>query len=675
MRSTLYLWLFLVQSLVALEPSWSWQPVTNQTPPKPKTKQWAWNSVDHFLLKVWEQEKLPLPQTTSLERRLRRMSYVLRGLPPERSDWQYLQEQGEEALDKIMDRYLASRRFAERWARHWLDVVRYADTSGGGRSYHFQEAWRYRQFVIDSFDQDKPYALFIQQQIAGDQLPYKNESQRRENLIATGFLQLGPKELAEYDKLKLKMDVVDEQLHTIGTSMMGLSLSCARCHDHKFDAVSTIDYYAMAGVFSSTRTLNGTMGLNGSIFSDWFRKPLELNAQEYKQYLQIKNEISELGKTIHRTSRAINKLKKLKDDKNDKKITELTAKLKDSKRKHSQLKKSPLMQSTLVMCVEDEAKPRDLAVMKRGNPRSLGDRVKRGAIAQFASMHVISEGESGRLAFAHWLSDAKHPLTYRVMVNRIWQHVFGRGLVATVNNFGNTGAKPDHPELLDWLTHQFIANDTSLKSLLKLLLSSHLFAVESHSGDEQARAKPEWFHHYLSRRLDAESLRDSMLKVSGEWCEPSRWQPVVNTSRDPNYLVKPEHFDPDSMKGWPSIYLPVIRNQNFNFTNMLKLFDAANPNMSVGQRKVSSLPTQALYLLNAPEMENWSRAAVKRIKSQSQNAEQFLQEAAVLLWGRSIQDNEKHLMSQLMPSSLEEESELTRVIQVMLMSHSFTFIL
>jgi hypothetical protein len=444
----------------------------------------------------------------------------------------------------VVDRLLASPSYGERWGRHWLDVVRYADTTANDANAVMRFAFRYRDYVVDAFNRDKPYDQFIIEQLAGDLLPGPADLRTRaERVIATGFLMVGPKALAETDKEQTRLDIADEQLDVTSRAFLGLTVSCARCHDHMFDPIPTMDYYSLAGVFRSTNPLMDEAP-NSSMWQEWPLVP------------------------------------------------------------------APGAKPILVMAPK-EGKPIDLRVHRRGNRFVLGRPAPRRFLQIIAGENhaPLTTKQSGRLELARWIASAKNPLTARVMVNRIWQHHFGTGLVATSDNFGTRGDRPSHPELLDWLAVRFVESGWSVKTMHRLIVLSSTYRMACVNDARAARLDPEnrllW--RMPRRRLEAEALRDAILAVSGQLDrtiggeESSaflyREAEILDAKRGFNAnRVKSDHPYYSRFRG-RSIYLPVVRNM---LPDVLTLFDAADPNAVTTVRNDTTVPAQALFLLNNP---------------------------------------------------------------------------
>jgi hypothetical protein len=572
---------------------WAFQAVSDPEPPRVRDQSWVRNGIDHFILAKLESNGIPTPDRASKAILERRLSFALVGLPPAMLD-------PKDSFLEQVEELLASPHYGERWGRHWLDVVRYADSNGLDENAAHANAWRYRDYVVRSFNEDKPFDRFITEQVAGDLLSTDgNFSVRRNNLVATGFLALGPKLLAEPDLVKLEMDMIDEQIDVLGRAVLGLTLGCARCHEHKFDPVSTEEYYALAGIFKSTRTMESLKRpakwvenlLANSEEQKLSKKHQDLidaqNAvvvayrERANQNLLASGKFSKLPKTpkAHYSEQTRKELEKLEN---------ILKQFNDS---------APQLDYAMGVV---EGNVTELPVFLGGDPDALGEIQSRGFPALFAAPEtkILDSGGSGRLELAAWLTSSRNPLIARVIVNRIWRWHFGRGIVETTDNFGLLGAKPTHPELLDWLASRFIEEEWSIKALHRLILSSETWRMSSRAHSIASEKDPE--NRLLScapvRRLEAELIRDSLLYLSGEldlalggstWSYENRKLVFNHTSEDnTNYLTNRR-----------SIYLPVIRN---NVYDLFELFDFPNPNAMSGDRTPSSTPQQALYLMNSP---------------------------------------------------------------------------
>ncbi|MGE3806860.1 MAG: DUF1549 domain-containing protein, partial [Gemmataceae bacterium] len=496
---------------------WSFKTPVDPPVPEVNNAAWARTPLDRFVLAALEAKGIePAPAADKIAL-LRRATYDLIGLPPTPAEIDaFLQDESPDAFARVVERLLASPHYGERWGRHWLDVARYADSNGLDENIAHGNAWRYRDYVIAAFNSDKPYDRFVVEQLAGDLLPHSNMKQRHEQLIATGFLSLGPKVLAEVDETKMEMDIIDEQIDTLGRAFLGLTLGCARCHDHKFDPILTEDYYALAGIFKSTKTMESFKKI-----ARWHENPIatdeELARQrEHQQQVAArKEEVAVLIKA------AMEKLKQagVALPKNPESMfpAETKAELKKLREELAKLEKAAPELPT-AMGVTD-GKVVDVAVHLRGDHLKLGDMVARRVPQVLADVEAPRFGtvHSGRLELARWLVRPEHPLTSRVIVNRVWRWHFGQGLVPTPDNFGRLGERPANQPLLDWLARRFIEEGWSLKKLHRRIMLSNTYQLNTKHPRGSFDADPENRLHWRAnvRRLESEAIRDSLLAVSG----------------------------------------------------------------------------------------------------------------------------------------------------------------
>ncbi len=463
---------------------------------------WCRSPIDRFVLARLKASGLGVSADADRRTLIRRAYFAVLGLPPSTAAIdQFLSDSSQDAFERLIERLLASPRFGERWGRHWLDVARYADSTGGGRSMLYGNAWRYRDYVITAFNHDKPFDTFLVEQLAGDLLDYTDPEVGRQQLTATAFLALGPTNYELQDKEQLRMDVIDEQIDTVGRVMLGLSLGCARCHDHKFDPVSTREYYALAGVFRSTQTL-----IHDNV-STWVKRPVPVDAQWQQRLDAHQQAVAELVAQLVACQ-------ELRDEDHDLEQRQL-----ELSQELAQLRSAPPPPPPHVMAVAEEQQVGDHFVCVRGNVHESGDAVPRGVIDAVGGEHAsqIPEAASGRLELARWIASSNNPLTARVMINRIWHHLFGAGLVRTVDNFGARGETPSHPELLDYLAARFVEQGWSVKAIIREIMLSHTYRLSSVALPEAARRDPEnrLLSRFPRRRLDAEALHDAMLVLSG----------------------------------------------------------------------------------------------------------------------------------------------------------------
>ena len=530
---------------------WSFQPLKDAPPPPVKDMEWPSSPLDHFILKRLEEQGLTPSPPADPRTLIRRVSYDLTGLPPTPQEIDaFLADESEMAFQNLVDRLLESPHYGERWAQFWLDTVRYADSTAHDCNCLMRFAYRYRDYVVRALNEDKPYDEFIVDQLAGDLLPPSRDLDlAAQRTIATGFLMLGPKGLAEQDKEQVVMDIVDEQIDVTSRTFLGMTVACARCHDHKFDPIPTRDYYSIAGIFRSIDTLVDRVHT-----SMWSEYPL----------FQI-----------------------------------------------------PGQEPVFVMTPR-EAKAADLKVHLRGSHRNLGEEAPRGFLQIVSDPDEgpeMPEDESGRLELARWIASPKNPLTARVMVNRLWQGHFGAGLVRTLNNFGSSGEKPSHPELLDWLASRFIENSWSVKAMHRLILLSATYRMQSADREESLEKDPanRWLWRFNRRRLDAEQLRDSILASSGELDltvggNEFDWEPVaqaIDVERGLYSLAKAGQEFESYKTLRRALYVPVVRNQ---LLPQFQLFDFPDRTAPAEGRNDTTVAPQALYLLNNPFVRERSLA-------------------------------------------------------------------
>ena len=541
---------------------WSLQPITKKPAPTVKDDAWSRGDIDrHVLAKLTSTQLRPVADADA-RTLLRRLSSDLTGLPPtfdqvERFTADFRRNE-QTAIEKVVNEFLASPRFGERWGRHWLDVARYGESNGNdglSRNATLPHAWRYRDYVIQSVNDDVPYDRFLTEQIAGDLLPADSPVERDRLWIATGFLALGSKP-AKAMNINFDMDIVADQIEVVGTGILGLSIACARCHDHKHDPIPTRDYYSLAGIFASTETLYGLAA----------NEPLTAPATEL-YVLKTAKPVQLVNQPTPKTTPA-------------------------PKTKAKYPPGTPL-----AMGVRERAAPLDCKINIQGESNKLGAAVPRGFV-QACGVPIpeaIGPKQSGRLQLAQWLTDPRHPLTARVMANRVWHHLFGRGLVATCDDFGVYGEAPSHPELLDHLASEFVAGKWSLKSLIRQIVLSRTYRLSSLDDDKAIQIDPDntllWQHN--RRRLDAESLRDRVLAVSGKL---DLTAPHGSAIADRDLLVNMAgNLHRPSLHR--SIYLCMLRNSD---PPELATFDLPGSAKPVGSRPITTLPTQSLFLMNSP---------------------------------------------------------------------------
>ncbi len=592
---------------------WAYQPPRKHPAPSVRNTSWPTDSVDRFILARLEAAGLEPVEDADPATLIRRVSFDLTGLPPRPEDVQaFVANPTLENYTQYVDRLLASQEFAQRWAQHWLDVVRFGESTGKDVNVTYPFAWRYRNYVVEAFHQDKPFNRFIVEQIAGDLLPARNEKERERLIVATGFLALGPKTAAGPEEQRL-MDIVDDQIEATFTVFMGTTVHCARCHDHKFDPIPTQDYYAIAGIFRSTEVLDGVGRLRRNQPTGRFAYVSPGADEKLKAYKEYRRKRQQLNDEITKVTRQRLAARRA----NPKRLKQLDERLRQLRRQLNQLELNPPPMPMMAMGVADRDNPRDIHVLLRGDIRQRGELVPRGFLSVLGASEVkIPQGQSGRLQLARWIASRQNPLTARVIVNRVWAKLFGRGLVPTVDNFGSMGQKPSHPELLDTLAVEFMDQGWSLKRLIRRLVLSHTYRLSSrfdpHAYEVDGDNVLRW--RMQPRRLDAEAIRDAMLEAAGilQHAPPAEGSPVMRMG-----VVRLRNNLPRELKGEGtnvrSLYLPRIRN---NLPEVLKVFDAADPSYIVGQRDVTTVPLQALFLMNSPEVRRIAEAFARRLEEE-----------------------------------------------------------
>ncbi len=595
---------------------WAFVPPKATEPPKVKDAAWPRTTEDRYLLAAMEAQGLKSVGDANPYALVRRLYLDLTGMPPTpveveafARDYEVNQKDHEQAYLALVDRLLASPQFGERWGRHWLDIARFAETSGRQINFNYPQAWRYRDWVIAAFNADKPYDQFVREQIAGDLLPAEDAKQRAQLQIATGFLAIGPKPHSEQQPLQFTMDLVDEQIDATTQAFLGLTVACARCHDHKFDPIPQRDYYALAGIFRSTETCYGTIriiqSLNPSPLVD-----LPADAGVPSALATIKPEDVSKLKEQHAALQA-----KFDDAKKGGKPTTGTEYnnlgTTESKINSYTAEGVPLPKA---MGTRDHSKPTDSPLFGRGEIDKPGEVVPRGMIQVVSREAPAVIGlASGRLELANWLTAKNNPLTARVFVNRVWTHLFGRGLVPTPDNFGAAGMSPDHPQLLDHVAIEFVEDGWSIKRLIRRLVSSRAYRQSTHHDAASYERDPDnvYVWRMSPARLEAEVIRDSLLDAAALLDQtPPVGSPVAQDGENGSNRLLRQLAALDAKDLHRAVYLPVIRD---NVMESLSLFDFADPSLISSQRAATTVPAQSLFLLNSPTVLSASDAAATRL--------------------------------------------------------------
>ncbi|QDT98702.1 PSD1 and planctomycete cytochrome C domain-containing protein [Gimesia aquarii] len=681
-------------------------------PPEVNNPQWSRSPIDRFIYSRLQKEKLTPAHLASRRILIRRASFDLTGLPPTPEEVQEFLDDPDtdlHAFSKVIDRLLASPAYGERWGRHWLDVARYADTQGDVGDFPIPGAYLYRNWVIDAFNTDLPYDKFLQAQLAGDILAKReNDPQRARQLkIATGFIALSRR--FGNTRFEDQHLTIDDTIDTIGRGIMGVTLKCARCHDHKFDPMLATDYYGLYGIFEST--LYPTMGASNS------PSPTQLvsaeNNPESQQKInaywdllshyqhQIRNHFRPwLKPTLKEYAEVAKKIKSAKkEDQSNEKLEARRQKLLAShkgkfrelmehglpwlKQEKARLVKQP--PAEMLYAVID-GKPHHAKLHRRGNPSNPGEVVPRQFINVISKTKPhLDQKQSGREELANWITDPAHPLTARVIVNRLWYYHFGQGLVKTVDNLGVLGAAPSHPQLLDYLANQLIEQGWSLKALHRQMLLSRAYRLDSKDILENSKRDPEnvFLWKFTRKRLDAESIRDAMLFVSGELDrQPGGPHPFKPWHKKGYSLNGPFHEVFSSKKR--SVYLMTQRLYKHPF---LGLFNGPDTNETTGTRKNANIPTQALFLMNSPFVPKLAEAFARRILQTETTEEKQIKAACQIAFSRNPTPTEKAEFSQTLDAYrrqlLKEQSKRsaevneaawTGLCKVLLTTNEFFFI-
>ncbi len=647
---------------------WAFAPLREVAPP-PDATGWARTPIDQFLAAAWQPQGLEPAEPAPAGIVARRLYFNLGGLPPSPDELQaFEQDSTDDAVPRLVERLLASPEYGRRWGRHWLDVARYADTAGDNADYPVPEAARYRDWVIDSFQADRPYDEFLRLQICGD-LEARDgpPEQYAERVVATGFLALSRRYgTAPFELWHLTLE---DTLETIGRSFLGLSLRCARCHDHKFDPITTADYYGLYGIFASTQ-----YAYAGSEEFQSKRRPRS-HFVPLEPADQVAPRLAAWQSELERLRAQLDQLEKLDEPRRariralkarrpvihhraliaavagnsphqswasvaaiDQEVDQLTQAL-DRERKSLERSLRALERPGLPSDVPgayavSDGTPHDEPIQRRGEPGQPGERVPRG-VPRFlgdSSAWAVGPGESGRRQLAGWLLTNGQPLVARVIANRVWQHHFGQGLVATSSNFGRRGSPPTHPELLDWLAGELVSSGWSIKHLQRLVTRSAVYQLASTTDPQNVSRDPSnrYLARFPRRRLDAEAVRDSLLSAA----------------KLLDYTTAPDHPLPP-MAEWTwtqhqpfQTRLPSRRRTVYLLTGrlaadpLLALFDGPDTNASTDVRTSSSVPLQALFWMNDPLVAECAEHLAARLLDQPGSAAERLDYASRLVWGR-----------------------------------------
>ncbi len=558
---------------------WAWQPVKAPAIPAVSNPDWCQTPVDNFILAKLDQNGLKPNPPADKRTLIRRASFDLIGLPPTPEEVQaFVDDNSASAFAKVVDRLLASPHYGERWGRHWLDVARYSDTKGQPRR-NLEDnanpfAWTYRDYVIRSFNENKPYNIFILEQIAADRLyemPTWNHNPT--NLAALGFLTVGDHFMG------MQNDILNDRIDVVCKGFLALTVTCARCHDHKFDPIPQKDYYSLRGIFDSS--------VEPKI------EPVIGKIQptpEYQDYYRQREQLAQAEATIQAS---LPRLRKARDREEIKKAQK---DLRETEHAISQLELTNQAAPARAMVLEDTVRGHDSPVFIRGEAGNRGEMAPRRFLQVLSGpVRPVYTNGSGRLELAQAIANKNNPLTARVMINRIWQHHFGEGFVPTPDDFGMMSEPPSHPELLDYLAENFMTNGWNIKKIHRLILLSSVYQESSADNPRYAQTDPgnRLLWHANIRRLEFEPLRDSLLAIGGT-------------------LDRTLYGRPVDLRQFPGSARRTVYDyvDRANISDTLINFDFATPDMVTGVRHVTTVPQQALFLMNSPLVINLARRLV-----------------------------------------------------------------
>ena len=545
---------------------WAWQPLKKPAVPQAADAAWAKSPIDHFILAKLNGKELKPNPVADKRTLIRRATFDLIGLPPTPEEVEaFVTDTSPDAFAKVVDRLLASPHYGERWGRHWLDVARYSDTKGQVRRQREDPnspfAWSYRDYVIRSFNEDKPYNVFILEQIAADKLP--STSKTPANLAALGFLTVGERFMG------MQNDIINDRIDVVTKGFLGLTVSCARCHDHKFDPIPTRDYYSLHGIFANCVEPEVEPIISkispGTEYGAYYKARMELEREKNL----IEARFQEARRTRNRDA-----------------LRKVQREMRENQGAVARLELTHAGAPARAMVVQDVLKPKDSPVFIRGEAGNKGQVVPRRFLEVLSgSFRPEYTNGSGRLQLAHAIAGTNNPITARVMINRMWLHHFGEGFVPTPDDFGTMSEAPSHPELLDYLAAEFMESGWSLKKMHRQIMLSSVYQQSSANNPRYALLDPNnrllWRANI--RRLEFEALRDSFLAIGG--------------TLDKTLYGRPIDLEKESGSTRRTVYGRVDRS---DVTDVLINFDFANPDLPSGRRFETTVPQQALFLMNSP---------------------------------------------------------------------------
>jgi hypothetical protein len=580
--------------------------------------------IDAFLLAALKKAGLRPAPAADRATLIRRVTFDLTGLPPTPEEIDgFVRDQSANAWEKVVDRLLASPHYGEQWGRHWLDVVRFAESDGYEYDMHRPDAWRYRDYVVESFNRDKPYTEFVKEQLAGDEIDAKNPAL----LVASGFNRLGPlrKNAGNQDVASSHNEVLTEMTNIVGAAFLGVTVGCARCHDHKFDPFRQSDYYRLQAHFAQTQP-NDVVLASKEEQAEWKVKATPLEQERRRLQMQLRRA----------------------PDAEKAKLELQLEELDD---------KMPAPLASIYSVTDEPKKASPIQILFHGdylNPVAKVGVRPLGILLPEGEPEAPIETEQPRLKLAEWITDAKNPLTARVMVNRVWQYHFGAGLVSTPNDFGRMGTRPANPELMDWLASRFVEGGWHIKPLHRMILLSSAYRQSSISPMEKVAMEKDsenallW--KYSHRRLEAEELRDAMLAVAGRLNlkagGPSFMAPIdpdlVLSLKRPQYWVATRDKSEYDRR---TLYMIYKRNLRLPFE---EVFDAPDTLLSCARREQSTHAPQALELLNGQTSNDLAAAFANRIMKERTAVGERIDYAWRLATGRAPTATEKALATKFL---------------------------
>jgi hypothetical protein len=632
---------------------WAFQPRKDPTPPAfttPVDKAWVKTPVDAFILAGLKKAGLRPAPAAGRATLIRRVTFDLTGLPPTTQEIDaFVRDQSSKAWEKVVDRLLASPHYGEQWGRHWLDVVRFAESDGYEYDMHRPDAWRYRDYVVESFNTDKPYTDFVKEQLAGDEIDPKNPTM----LVASGFNRLGPlrKNAGNQDVASSHNEVLTEMTNIVGAAFLGVTVGCARCHDHKFDPFRQSDYYRLEAHFAQTQP-NDVVLASQEEQAQWKLKAAPLEQEKRRLQMQLRRAPD--GEKA--------KLELQLDELDD---------------------KMPAPLASIYSVTDEPKKASPIQVLFHGDYLSPVAKVgvrPLGILLPESEPEAPIETTQPRLKLSEWIVDPQNPLTARVMANRVWQYHFGAGLVSTPNDFGRMGTRPSNPELLDWLASRFVEGGWRIKPLHRLILLSNAYRQSSISPIEKVAAEKDsenallW--KYSHRRLEAEELRDAMLAVSGRLNlkagGPSFMSPIdpdlVLSLKRPQYWVATRDKTEYDRR---TLYMIYKRNLRLPFE---EVFDAPDTLLSCARREQSTHAPQALELLNGQTSNDLAAAFAARIMKERSTAAERIDYAWRLATGRSPTAAEKALAVKFLAGAPDDPARVKEFALAVFNLNAFLYV-